>query len=123
MPPTDSRAAVRYPEGDALLRAMDFNFWEMFRDNVRQGRGGELFETPQYYLGFGPHGTLFHNMVMVRGPVALDAVFADVRRFYGERAAPYSIWLRAHADQDTETALRARGFELFTSMPGMALLG
>jgi len=121
MPPIDSPRAVHL-DGDALLRAMDFNCWEMFRETVRQGRGGELFETPHYYLGYAPHGTLFHNMVMVRGRVDLDAVFDDVRRFYGGRGAPYSVWLRAHADQDTETALRARGFELFTSMPGMALL-
>jgi hypothetical protein len=107
---------------DALLRAMDFNCWEMYRDNVRQARGGELFETPSYYLGYAPRGTLFHNLVMLRGRVDVDAVFADIRRFYGERAAPYTIWLRAHADPDTEAALRARGFAQFTAMPGMALL-
>jgi ketosteroid isomerase-like protein len=111
------------PTREALLRAMDLNCWEMFRDIVRLGRGGELFETAQFYLGYGPHGTLFHNMVMLRDRVDLDALFEQVRRFYGARQAPYSIWLRAHADQETEAALRARGFDLFTTMPGMALLG
>ncbi len=110
-------------ERAALLQAMDLNCWEMFRDMVRQGRDGEVFERPGYYLGFGPHGTLFHNMVMICDAVDLDAVFDDVRRFYGSRAAPYSLWVRAHADQAAEAALRARGFEVFTAMPGMALLG
>jgi ketosteroid isomerase-like protein len=108
---------------DQLLHAMDLNCWEMFRETVRLSRGAELLETPQYYMAYTPHGTVFHNMVMLRDAVDLDAVFAAVRRFYLERGAPYSIWTRAHADAQTEEALRARGFELFTSMPGMALLG
>ena len=101
---------------------MDLNCWEMFREVVRLGRGSELFETPHYYMGYAPHGSVFHNLVMLRDRVDLDALFPVVRRFYVERGAPFSIWTRAHADPDTEAALRARGFELFTSMPGMALL-
>jgi len=87
------------------------------------GRGGELVETPTYYMGYSPHGTIFHNLVMLRDAVDLDAVFAAARRFFVERAAPFSIWTRAHADHEAETALRARGFETFTTMPGMVLLG
>lgn len=106
-----------------LLRSMDLNCWEMFRDIVRLGRGAELLDRPGYYMGYGPRGTIFHNMVMLRDAVELDALFDAVRHFYLERGAPFSIWTRAHADAETEAALRARGFELFTSMPGMALLG
>jgi GNAT superfamily N-acetyltransferase len=105
-----------------LLRAMDLNCWEMFRETVRLGRGAELLETPQFYLGYGPHGTIFHNMVMVRDAVDLDMLAAAVQRFYLDRGAPFSIWTRAHADGALEAALRARGFETFTTMPGMALL-
>lgn len=115
--------AFAVPVGrERLLRAMDLNCWEMFRDIVRLGRGAELLETPQYYMGYGPRGTLFHNMVMLRDRVDLDALFDRIRRFYIERRAPFSIWTRAHADAETEAALRARGFDVFTTMPGMALL-
>jgi ketosteroid isomerase-like protein/GNAT superfamily N-acetyltransferase len=109
-------------ERQRLLRAMDLNCWEMFRDIVRLGRGAELLETPQYYMGYGPRGTLFHNMVMLRDRVDLDVLFDQIRRFYLERGAPFSIWTRAHADAEVEAALRARGFDVFTTMPGMALL-
>ena len=106
----------------ALLRAMDFNCWEMFRDTVRLGRCGELLETPRCYLGYSPHGTIFHNMVMVRDRIDLDALARIVQRFYLDRGAPFSVWTRAHADGAVEDALRARGFDTFTTMPGMALL-
>lgn len=116
--------AFAVPAGrDRLLRAMDLNCWEMFRDTVRLGRGGELLETPQFYLGYGPHGTIFHNMVMVRDAIDLDVLARAVQRFYLSRGVPFSIWTRAHADGELEAELRARGFETFTTMPGMALLG
>ena len=117
-----TRAFAVPAERERLLRAMDLNCWEMFRDIVRLGRGAELLETPQYYMGYGPRGTLFHNMVMLRDRVDLDALFDRIRRFYVERGAPFSIWTRAHADGEIEAALRARGFNVFTTMPGMALL-
>jgi len=122
MAPHDSGRSGLETDRGRLLHLMDLNCWEMFREIVRLGRGGELFETAQYYMGYAPHGTVFHNPVMLRDRVDLDALFPLVRRFYVERGTPFSIWTRAHADADTEAALRARGFELFTSMPGMALL-
>jgi len=105
-----------------LLRRMDLNMWEMFRDTVRMARGGELYETPQLTLAFSPHGTTFHNMVMVRDAVRAETLYAAIRDFHTRRGAPFSVWTRAHADADIEAALRARGFAEFTSMPGMALL-
>src|SRR5258707_11255282 len=57
MTPSTYVESIRRTLADAghrasLLRAMDFNCWEMFRDTVRLGRGGELLETPQFYLGY-----------------------------------------------------------------------
>jgi hypothetical protein len=104
-----------------LLRAMDLNMWEMFREITRLTRGSELFETPQYWMAYNPRGTFFHNMVMVRDAVDVEVLFAAIDRFYrGER--PFSIWVRAHADQALEAAVRALGFYDLTSTPGMALL-
>ena len=111
------------PTRDDLLRAMDFNCWEMFRENARLGRGGELLETAAYYMAYAPRGTFFHNMVMLRDAVDLDQLAGSVKRFYLDRGSAFSIWTRAHADAAMEAALRARGFDLFTTMPGMALLG
>jgi uncharacterized protein len=117
-----ARAFAVPAERDHLLRAMDLNCWEMFREIVRLGRGAELLETPHYYMGYGPRGTIFHNMIMLRDAPELDALTDAVRRFYLDRGAPFSIWTRAHADAAIEAALRGRGFETFTAMPGMALL-
>jgi GNAT superfamily N-acetyltransferase len=109
-------------ERKELLRGMDLNMWEMFRDISRLCRGGELFETPHFWMAYSPRGTPFHNMVMIRDGADAESVFAAARRFYGERGAMCSFWTRAHADAEFEGELRRRGFADFTSMPGMALL-
>ena len=107
----------------ALLHAMDLNMWEMFREIVRLGRGGELTETPQAWMAWSPTGTPFHNMVAIREAVDADALLAAIRAAYVSRGRRFSVWTRAHADADLEQELLARGFTVFTTMPGMALLG
>lgn len=117
------RAFAVPPERDALLRSMDLNMWEMFREIVRLGRGGELVETPQFCMQFSPHGTPFDNRVMIKDAVDLEVLFVAVRDFYARPGRLFSIWTRAHADGVLEGHLRERGFTDFISMPGMALLG
>lgn len=106
----------------ALLRVMDLNCWEMYREIARQCAGAELFETAAIHLAYGPRGTAFHNAVMVREPIDAAAVLAAAERFYRPRRAPWSIWIRDHADRGLETALLQRGLTPFVTMPGMALL-
>jgi ribosomal protein S18 acetylase RimI-like enzyme len=110
-------------ERAALLRAMDLNMWEMFRDSARGARGGEILETPAFWMSYAPRGAAFHNMAMVRDAVDVDVLCDAVRRFYVARGRPFSIALRAHADADCEAVLRARGFNALYELPGMVLLG
>src|SRR5207249_3872777 len=77
-----TRAFTVPAEREALLRLMDLNMCEMFREIVRLGRGGELLETPALTLCASPHGTPFHNMTIVRDAVDADTVVAMVRDFY-----------------------------------------
>ena len=107
----------------ALLRLMDLNMWEMFREIVRLGRGGELVETSAYTMAVSPNGNFFHNMVMIRDAVEIGPLLAAVQDLYGSRNRPFSIWTRPHADQAIEAALRERGFMQIVAMPAMALLG
>jgi uncharacterized protein len=118
-----TRAFAVPAERDALLRRMDLNMWEMFREIIRVGRGSELVETPQFHMAFTPTGTPFHNMVMVRDAVDAETLYGAIREFYVRRRRRFSIWTRAHADGVLEGELRARGFTEFTTMPGMVLLG
>lgn len=115
-------AATGVEQPGDLLRRMDLNMWEMFREIVRLGRGSELYETPQVTMAASPRGTPFHNMVMVRDAVDVDVLFDAIREFYVRRGRVFSVWTRAHADAALEDVLRARGFTEFTAMPGMALL-
>jgi ketosteroid isomerase-like protein len=117
------RALAVPVERTALLRAMDLNMWEMYRDIVRTGADGEILDTPMLTMARSPHGSFFHNMTMIREAVEPDAVLAAVRDFYLSRGWPFSIWTRAHTDEALEAALAARGFTQALSMPAMALLG
>ena len=87
-------------EREALLRLMDLNMCEMFREIVRLGRGGELLETSALTLCASPHGT----------------------PFYVRRGLAFSVGTRDHADAALDAALRDRGFMELVEVPGMALL-
>lgn len=105
----------------ALLRAMDLNCWELYREIARTGRGNEVLDTDRLTMIWGPRATAFHNAVMVRAPLGPSDLLAAVRAFYAPRGGPHSIWLRAHADAALEHPLRAQGYVPFTVMPGMVL--
>ncbi len=109
-------------ETAALLRAMDLNCWELYREIARTGRGNEVLDGGGSTMIWGPLATAFHNAVMVRAPIGARALLDAVRAFYAPRGGPHSIWLRAHADAALESPLRAQGYAPFTVMPGMALL-
>lgn len=111
------------PARDALLRAMDLNCWEMYRAMTRVGAGGEAIDAPGYTALWNPRGTPFHNALLVRGGLPVDAVVAVSQDIRTRRGSAPSIWVRAHADQVLEAALRARGYVTLTTLPGMALLG
>jgi hypothetical protein len=111
------------PTAEQLLRAMDLNCWEMYREIARAASGSEVLDTPRCSLLWTPRGTPFHNAVLVRGAIGLDELLDLSRRFHGARDARATVWVRAHADQALEDALRARGYTTFTTMPGMVLLG
>src|SRR5207237_4309523 len=63
-------------ERAALLAAMDLNCWEMYREIVRTGRGGELIETSGLTVLRSPNGNFFHNAIMIRDAVEVDVVLA-----------------------------------------------
>ena len=118
-----ARAFAVPAEPGALLELMDLNMWEMFREIIRLGRGGELLETPAFTMATSPHGTFFHNMVLIRDAVDVAVVLDAVRDHYVRRGRPFSIWTRPHADAALEAVLRERGFMQAVAMPAMALLG
>jgi acetyltransferase (GNAT) family protein len=105
---------------DALLRLVDLNTWEMYREISRTARGSELFETPELTMVRRPYGTPWHNMVMVRDRIDAAVLLAAVARFYAG-GRPFSIWTRAHADAPLAATLRVRGFIDLVPMAGMVL--
>jgi len=117
------RAFAVPADREKLLRQVDLNTWEMYREISRLARGSLLLETPEATMVSRPHATPWHNMVMVHAPLDADALIATVREFYGRDGRPFSIWTRSHADGELETALRALGFIDLVPMPGMVLPG
>jgi ketosteroid isomerase-like protein len=117
------RAFAVPAERPELLRLMDLNMWEMFREIIRLGRGGELVERDGFTMAVSPRGTFFHNMVMIREAVDVPTLLDAVRDHYVRPGRPFSIWTRPHADAALEAALAERGFMQAVAMPAMALLG
>jgi ketosteroid isomerase-like protein len=111
------------PKREALLRRMDLNMWEMFREGSRLSRGTDVLDVHGLTVIRSPRGSFFHNSVMVREPVVLRDVLTLVRETHGARGLPFSIWTRAHADAALEKELAAAGFRAEIVMPAMALLG
>lgn len=116
-----ARALTVPPDEERLLRAMDHNMGEMFRENTRLARGGELIENRSYWMGYSPRGVEFHNMIMVKEAIGADDLLEAARHFYGPRQKRFSICLRQHVDSGLEEALRGRGFKAYSTMPGMVL--
>jgi hypothetical protein len=106
-----------------LLRYMDLNMWEMYRELVRVAEGGEIRETEALTMLAVPDSVVWSNLVLVRGPIAVDDLVREVRDFYVRRNRPFGIYTRGHADGELTAALKARGLEELVSNPGMALLG
>ena len=73
------------PTAEQLLRAMDLNCWEMYREIARAASGSEVLDTPRCSLLWTPRGTPFHNAVLVRGAIDLDELLELSRRFHGAR--------------------------------------
>jgi hypothetical protein len=105
-----------------LLRLMDLNLWEMYRAMARCAAGGEIRETDVLTLIAVPGAVAWNNLALVRGPLDVDALLAEVRDFYVERGRPFAVYVRAHADGAVEAALVRRGFQMLVTNPGMALL-
>ncbi|HJQ83886.1 MAG TPA: GNAT family N-acetyltransferase [Candidatus Binatia bacterium] len=107
----------------ALLRLVDANTWEMYREICRLARGSILVETAGLTLVRRPHALPWHNMVIVRDVIDADTLLAAVHRLHGDGERCFSVWTRAHVPTDVglAAALRARGFADLSLMPNMVL--
>ncbi len=105
-----------------LLERMDLNMWEMWRENARGSRDGTVFDTRGATFVVLPSAMQFHNSVLVRDKIELDALLDAAALFYGEEGPGFSVWIRAHADLKLEHKLRERGYKTNVSLPAMALL-
>lgn len=105
-----------------VLRRMDLNYWEMFREGARYGRSSEVIDRESVTYLVAPLGYAFNNSAMVRGPIDADALFAGCREVFAIRDLAFVIGTRAHADAELEAQLEARGWRALLEAPGMALL-
>jgi len=108
-------------ERDALLRAMDLNFVEMYRRHVRHVPGGEVHEAPSLTAVFAPCGEAIHNPVMVHGPASADDVVAFAARCHGAEGRKHVVFTRAHADRHLDAGLEAAGYRMVWTTPAMCL--
>lgn len=106
---------------DRILRLMDLNFVEMYRQHVRHVSGGEAHDYESLTVIYGPGGDAIHNPVMVHGPTTAERLLEVAERSCRALGRKHAIFLRAHADQHLEPALEEAGYRFVYATPGMYL--
>lgn len=100
----------------------DLNLAEYTREMTRWNLSGEIYEQDDLLLTKGscpfPTTCTAMNLKSVNGASAA-AVFHRIRSFYRERKSPFSIHLRAHADEALETVCREEKMIPISDAPGM----
>jgi GNAT superfamily N-acetyltransferase len=105
----------------SLLRLMDLNMQEMYREMTRWTPGGFVVERGGLVMVGAPHGTVVTNMAIVAGRTDVDTVVLETERVYGRSGLPFSVHTRAHVDGELESGLAAGGFHRIAATPGMVL--
>lgn len=106
---------------EGLLRRMDLNFVEMYRQHVRHVSGGEAHDYESVTVIHGPRGDAIHNPVMVHGRTTAARVLEIAERCCRALGRRHVIFLRAHADLDLEPELERGGYRFVYATPGMCL--
>ena len=106
---------------ERVLRLMDLNFVEMYRQHVRHVSGGEAHDYESLTVIYGPGGDAIHNPVMVHGPTTVERVLDVAARSCRALGRKYALFLRAHADQHLEAGIEAAGYRFVYATPGMYL--
>ena len=106
-------------ERASLLRLMDLNMQEMYREMARWTPGGFVVERGGLVLVGAPHGTVVTNMAMVAGRTDVATVVEETERVYGRSGLPFSVHTRAHVDGELEESLASGGFHEIATTPGM----
>jgi hypothetical protein len=114
-------AGLNQLERAQILRWMDLNFVEMYRQHVRHVAGGEAHDFESLTVIYGPGGAAIHNPVMVHGPTTAERVLEVAQRCCRALDRKHAIFLRAHADQHLEAPLEAAGYRAVYATPGMYL--
>lgn len=103
----------------SLLRLMDLNMQEMYREMARWTPGGFVVERGGLVMVGAPHGTVVTNMAIVAGRTDVERVVEETERVYGRSGLPFSVHTRAHVDVELEAALAGGGFHEIATTPGM----
>ncbi len=116
-----SGGAAAGAERARLLRLMDLNFVEMYRQHVRHVSGGEVHDYESLTVIHGPGGAAIHNPVMVHGPTTAARVLDVVERNCRALGRKHCIFLRAHEDGHLEPELEQGGYRFVYATPAMCL--
>lgn len=103
----------------SLLRLMDLNMQEMYREMARWTPGGFVVERGGLVMVGAPHGTVVTNMAIVAGRTDIDTVVSETERVYGRSGLPFSVHTRAHVDGELEAQLAGGIFYEIAATPGM----
>lgn len=106
---------------EELLALVDANMAAMYATDTRATPGGEVVERPGLRCCRTPRGTAMTNLVITTARVDAATLARETDRVYRRAGHPFSVWLRAHADEALAAAAPSRGFRELTAVPAMIL--
>lgn len=113
-----SMSSTPSPPEDLLLVAA-LNHAESQRELTRRS-GGTVLDEGGVLLFAPPHPTPeLSNGVIRTGRVSAAEVLSRARAFFGRRKRGYTVYTRAHADDDLRTACEAAHLHYMGDFPGM----
>jgi predicted GNAT family acetyltransferase len=104
-----------------LLALIDASMATMYATDTRATPGGEVVKEAGFVCCRTPRGTAMTNLVVPIGRGDAAALHRVTDRVYRRAGHPFSVWLRAHADDAVAAAAPSLGFREITTVPGMVL--
>jgi ribosomal protein S18 acetylase RimI-like enzyme len=105
-----------------LVELSDLNFRESTRELSRRAHGTVLDEPGLLlFAGGHPLPVLANGVFRTTTAVSAREVLQRTRQFFAQQRRGFTVFVRAHADEDLQAALEAEGLTAMGSMPAMIL--
>lgn len=106
-----------------MLRLVDQNLWEGYRQLVARAPGGEMLDQDGLLCvaNRSPSPVIVNTAFRTDPSIPADMALGRIDAFFAARGHGYSVYAADHGDADLEAAARSLGLEQVVELPAMVL--